>query len=69
MIFYFSGTGNSLYVAQKLQETEGGELINITDALNKKQYNYKPEDGEKVGIIFPVYFNGLPTIVEQFMEQ
>lgn len=69
MIFYFSGTGNSFYVAQKLQEAEGGELINITDALNKKHLNYQPVDGEKVGIVFPVYFNGLPTIVEQFMEQ
>ena len=68
MIFYFSGTGNSLYVAEKLQEAENGELINIIDALNEKQFKYNVADGEKVGIIFPVYFWGLPTIVSEFIS-
>lgn len=67
MIFYFTGIGNSLYVAQKLQASLGGELINITEAFNSKQFNYKLSDGEKLGIIFPVYFNGLPTIEEEFI--
>lgn len=69
MIFYFSGSGNSLYVAQRLHGAEGGELINITDALNAKKFNYKVSDGEKLGIVFPVYFNGLPTVVAEFMDQ
>ena len=69
MIFYFSGTGNSLYVAQKLHESEGGELINIADAVNEKQFKYKIADGEKIGIVFPVYFYGLPTIVAEFMDR
>lgn len=38
MIFYFSGTGNSLYVAQKLQKYDGSKLINIADALSKKKF-------------------------------
>ena len=37
MIFYFSGTGNSFYVAEKLHNAEGGELINISDALKRKK--------------------------------
>ncbi len=69
MIFYFSGTGNSLYVAEKLHEVETGELINITDALNNKQFNYEVSDGEKIGIIFPVYYCGLPTLVSEFISQ
>jgi NAD-dependent dihydropyrimidine dehydrogenase PreA subunit len=69
MIFYFSGTGNSLYAAEKLHDVEGGKLINISDALNEKQFKYKVNEGENIGIIFPVYFFGLPTIVSEFISQ
>jgi len=69
MIFYFTGTGNSLYVAKKIQEVEGGELIDMVKSLNEKNFNYKIENDEKIGFIFPVYFWGLPTIVSEFMNQ
>jgi len=69
MIFYFSGTGNSLYVAQKLHESEGGELINITDAINENRFKYEVKDDEKIGIVFPVYFFGLPTVLSEFIDQ
>lgn len=69
MIFYFSGTGNSLYVAQKLHEAGEGELIDMAGALNEKRFKYKVSVGEKVGIVFPVYFYGLPTVVAEFMDR
>jgi len=69
MIFYFTGTGNSLHVAKKIQETDGGELIDMSQALNENNFNYKIEKGEKVGIIFPVYYWGLPTIVAEFVKK
>ena len=68
MIFYFTGTGNSLYVAERIQEN-GEKLINMADALNKKKFNYKLEKGEKIGFVFPVYFWGLPTIVAEFVKK
>ena len=69
MIFYFTGTGNSLYVAQKLHENEEGELIDMADALSKNQFEYKIKGDEKIGFVFPVYFYGLPTIVSEFIGQ
>jgi len=69
MIFYFTGTGNSLYVAKKIQESEGGELIDMGIALNEKKFHYKIEKGEKIGLVFPVYFMGLPPIVAEFVKQ
>ena len=69
MIFYFTGTGNSLYVARKIQEADGGELINMAQALNEKKFSYNIEKGEKIGIVFPVYYWGLPTIVDEFISQ
>lgn len=68
MIFYFTGTGNSLYVANKMQELDGGELINMGRGLKEKKFNYKIKKGEKIGIIFPNYYWGLPTIVSEFMN-
>lgn len=69
MIFYFTGTGNSLYVAKKIQEVDGGKLIDMGEALHENNFNYNIEKGEKVGIIFPNYFWGLPTIVVDFVKK
>lgn len=68
MIFYFTGTGNSLAVAKKLQDKEE-TLINMAVALNEQSYDYKVEKGEKVGFVFPVYFYSLPTVVLDFIDK
>ena len=41
MIFYFSGTGNSLYIAKNIAEHAGEKLISISDEMNKKCDCYK----------------------------
>lgn len=69
MIFYFSGTGNSLYVAQKLSKNDGSKLIDITKATREKNFVYEVKDAEKIGFVFPVYFYGLPTLVNEFVDQ
>lgn len=65
VIFYFSGTGNSLQVAKDLAECCGdARLINIAD------YDVEePIHAEKVGFVFPVYFLGLPNIIVRFLER
>lgn len=68
MIFYFSGTGNSKYVAKKLWQ-EDERFINIADAINKNEFEYEVENGERVGFVFPVYFYTLPTIVRDFVQK
>ena len=45
MIFYFTGTGNSLYAAQKLAD-EGEKIISIVDALRSKAFHYTLNAGE-----------------------
>ena len=55
MIFYFTGTGNSLYAAQKLAD-EGEEIVSIVEALHGKAFHYTLKEGEKLGFVFPVYF-------------
>ena len=55
MIFYFTGTGNSLYAAQKLAD-EGEKIVSIVEALRSKAFHYTLNEGEKLGFVFPVYF-------------
>lgn len=69
MIFYFSGTGNSLYVAKKLYENNGSQLVDITEAMHEKRFKYNVQEDEKVGFVFPVYFYGLPTVVSEFINK
>lgn len=68
MIFYFTGTGNSLFAAKRIL-SDGEKLINIADAIKNNQYDYKASKGENVGFIFPVYFYTVPTIVEDFISK
>ena len=67
MIFYFSATGNSKYVAERIRE-EGEQLISITDATDKKEYDFSISDN-RVGIISPTYDWTLPSIVSEFLEK
>ena len=69
MIFYFSGTGNSYAAAMQLQQSLRGELINITDCVQNETCHFTIADDEPVGIVCPVYFDGLPIIVCDFMDR
>lgn len=67
MIFYFTGTGNSLSVAKQVQ-SPGEHLIDMGKARWKPELVYDLAPGEKVGFVFPVYFYGLPDTVRQFVS-
>lgn len=69
MIFYFSGTGNSLYAARRIRDEIGEELISITEAIAGKRYIYSIGEDEIVGFVFPVYYYGVPTIVRDFVSK
>lgn len=62
-IYYFSGTGNTLYLAKHLKDNCSYSLIDLSQITNKK---IKLE-GE-VGILFPIYAMGIPKIVQEFLE-
>jgi len=65
VIFYFSGTGNGLQIAGDIAAGLGDtELISIGD------FDLDTEVASKrVGIVFPVYFWGLPNIVAEFADR
>ena len=63
MVYYFSGTGNSTFVATTLANFLGLKLKFIPDVdLINIEY---PE--EKIVIVFPVYSWGVPPLVSKFI--
>ena len=69
MIFYFSGTGNSLYVATKIAEREHETLVPVYDCFKNQNFTFSLKEKEIVGFVFPTYFFGIPTIMLEFVEK
>ena len=53
MIFYFSGTGNTLWAARRISEAIGEQLIPMTSAGPEAQ-GFELSDDERIGFCFPV---------------
>lgn len=71
MIFYFSGTGNSKWIARELATEQNERLLFIPEEIkqNPDLIHYSLGEDEKIGFVFPVYSWGLPTILLQFIEK
>lgn len=66
VIFYLSGTGNSLYAAKTIAKTmDGCRIEGITGYLKN---SYEVQD-EVIGVVCPVHCMGLPPIVETFLRK
>ena len=68
MIFYFSATGNSRYVAERIAAATGDETISIPDCCKSDRFSFDETD-KTVGIVCPTYSWGLPSIVQEFLEK
>lgn len=65
VLYYFSGTGNTLMLARLLAKQLGNtEIINIVSCDGSPTV---PE-ADAIGILFPVYAFGLPKIVHNFIH-
>jgi len=69
MIFYFSATGNSQYVAQCVAEAAGERLIALPEAVKSRSYHYDVSAEKRIGFVVPVYYYGLPSILNFFLEK
>ena len=67
MIFYFTGTGNSLFAANTLAG-DGEQVISMIDAVRDRQFHYTLADNEPLGFVFPVYFYTVSDPVLEFVR-
>ncbi len=64
-IFYFSATGNSLFVARELAKLmDEASLIPINAHSMAQKYDLEG----MVGFVFPVYFCGIPILLRKFIR-
>jgi len=65
LIFFFSATGNSLYIAKEIAGTEG-TLMSIPQEIHNENPTY---EAEEIGFVFPLYCFIAPAIVQDFITQ
>ena len=61
MVFYFTGTGNSLYIARQIEE----DPVSIPQAIHEANLVYS---ADSIGIIAPVYGHEVPPMVKDFLK-
>lgn len=69
MIYYFSATGNSKWVADKLAEGTDDQARSITAMMHAKETPVPVGEGETLGIVFPIYAWSFPRFVGDFIKQ
>ena len=62
MIFYFTGTGNSLYVAKELDS----QPVSIPQILHNDDLTFT---ADSLGIVCPIYGHEMPAMVKQFIRK
>ena len=71
VLYFFSGTGNSVFVARELAKRLNAKILPIPALMSQDVIEPK---AEAVGFVFPVYYatndaNGLPLIVSRFITK
>lgn len=61
MILYFTGTGNSRYVAEKITEKTKSELLDLNDRIKKNET--VAIHAENVVLVTPTYAWRIPRIL------
>lgn len=62
MVFYFTGTGNSLYIAKQIEK----EPVSIPQIIKKDTLEFTEE---AIGIVAPVYGHEVPLMVKEFLKK
>lgn len=62
-IYYFTGTGNSLQIAQDI-----AEKLENTEITKIAEYTGEKIECDTLGIVFPVYSWGIPLIIRRFLD-
>ena len=68
MIYYFSGTGNSKWVAEEIARRTGDEAQSIAGLVKGGPTVVYAGKDARIGVVFPIYAWGAPPIVERFCK-
>jgi len=68
MIYYFSATGNSAWVAREIAAITGEQAIDMTEYLKTGRIPPASNANERLGIVFPVHAWRPPRVVLDFVK-
>lgn len=69
MIFYFSATGNSKYVAERIAAATDDHVVFLRDVIRSRCYQFDVSQEKRIGFVTPTYYYGLPSILTFFLEK
>lgn len=62
MLFYFTGTGNSLYAAKRIEKNP----LSIPQVMQGTELDFS---AEQIGIVAPIYGHEVPPMVKEFLRK
>lgn len=65
-MFYFSGTGNSAWVARSIASGIGEKSVRL---MPDSEVSFSLSDGEPLGFVFPCYAWGVPPFIERYVRK
>lgn len=68
MILYFSGTGNSEYVAKRLGKEINDEVVNLFDKIRNKDTSEMTSERSWI-VVVPTYAWRIPHIIQDWLEK
>lgn len=68
MVLYFTGTGNSRYVARKIADELNDELVSINQLLKEESTNELSSANQPFIFVCPTYAWRLPKVVTDFIK-
>ena len=66
MVLYFTGTGNSRYIAQRIAKALGDELLSMNDRIKTGDHS-SVETDKRLVIVTPTYAWRIPRIVRDWL--
>lgn len=65
MVFFFTGTGNSLYAARRIAQATHDQTESIAQLMREGAQTF---EADAIGIVCPVYGHDLPPLVKRFLR-
>ncbi len=68
MVLYFSGTGNSRYIATRIADGLGDDLLNMNDRI-KDRNTHAVQSDQRIVVVTPTYAWRIPRIVRDWITR
>ncbi|MEG2002835.1 MAG: EFR1 family ferrodoxin [Clostridia bacterium] len=69
MVIYFSGTGNSEFVAKSLAQNLNEECVTFNELIKKNKYKLEFNKAENLILIFPIHAWQPPKFILEYLEK